>query len=136
MEIRELLEKYQEWMKTSIVDKRIANGEDGYGWLYKALAYSEKLGIKEFQDFFDRAELNQEYKSQYNKEGKERDPYSWLQAEINLIYSFHKCFAMRNHTRVQCYRNDLSQKGVRTKSTINIGLGKFLYKRDQAKEQR
>jgi hypothetical protein len=133
MDIKDLYKDYLKWAKESVVDQRVKNGESGYGWLYKSLGYSDELTLEKFQKFFDRKDKNSEYKSNYKQGGiAGKKSYAWLQNEINMIYSFHKSFAMRNQTRLQLYRNDLSQKGARMSSAVNIGLGKFLHKKDEA----
>lgn len=135
MEIQQLIEKFQKWAKDEIVQKRTSNDEQGYEWIYKSLEYTDELELKKYQEFFDRKSKNEEYGRNYTAESiKNKKPYSWLQNEINMIYSFHKCFAMRNKTRLQCYRDDLAQKGARTRSAINIGLGKFLYRKEQTEQ--
>lgn len=133
MDAEELFKDYLKWCKDTVVDKRVKNGEEGYGWVFKALNFDKDLTLKDFQDFFDRKDKNDEYKTNYDSNdlaGKKS--YAWLQHEINLIYSFHKSFAMRNQTRLQHYRHDLAQKGARVRSSVNIGLGKFLHKKEAA----
>ena len=134
MKIEELIQKYQEHV-TDLVEKRVNNDEKGYTWLYKGLQFAEKLGLEGFRTFFDRKELNQEYKKIFeNEDAKTKKASAWLQQEINLIYSFHKCFALRNRTRLQSYRDDLAQKGARNKASINNAIGKFLGYRNIAKK--
>lgn len=133
MKIEDLINDYLKWTKETIVQKRLDNGEQGYGWVYKDINFQGPISLDQFQTFFDRTDQNSEYKEKYGEEEiQSKKPYSWLQTEINMIYSFHKCFAMRNATRLQYYRNDLSQKGVRNRSAINIGLGKYMHKKEQA----
>jgi len=129
MKAIELFKNFQKWAKGNITDKyRIENKEMGYQWVYKDLGYTDKLGLEQFQKFFDRKKQNETYVERYNNTDlPSRKSYMWQQNEINMIYSFHKCFAMRNMTRLQYYRNDMSQKGARTHSATNIALAKFLY---------
>lgn len=131
MDAKDLIKDFLTWYKDTVVQKRIENGEVGYDWCYKDINFDDELTIEAFQTFFDRQDKNDQYKQFYEQKSLDgKKAYAWLQHEINLIYSFHKCFAMRNHTRLQLYRNDLSQKGARVRSAVNIGLGKFLYKKD------
>jgi|GEM_PF-6748402 len=134
MKIEELIQKYQEHIK-DLVEKRVKNDEKGYTWLYKGLQFAEKLGLEGFRTFFDRKDLNNEYKKRFEqKEPKGKKAHAWFQQEINLIYSFHKCFALRNRTRLQSYRDDLAQKGARNKASINNAIGKFLAYKDFAEK--
>lgn len=128
MKIKDLIKDFLKWFTDDVVKKRVDNKEDGYTWLAKTLKYTDDLELKKFQDFFDRKELNTDYKQKAESTdlaGKKA--YAAIQTEINLIYGFHKSFAIRNQTRLQAYRNDLAMKGKRTLSSVNIGLGKFEY---------
>jgi hypothetical protein len=134
MKIEDLISLYQDHIK-ELVKNRVENNQKGYTWTYKGINYDKELELKEFQDFFDRKELNKEH----NLRAKEtntslKKPSAWIQTEINLIYSFHKCFALRNRTRLQSYRDDLSQKGVRTRASLNNSIGKFLSYRNLAEQ--
>jgi hypothetical protein len=131
MKIEDLIKSYCTWL-TDNVKKRIDNGDVGYSWVYKSLEFpDEEVTREEIQKFFDRAEQNDEYEKRYTEEDlSKKEAFAWIQSEINMIYSFHKCFGMRYTSRLQYYRNDLSQKGVRTQSAINISLGRFLWKRE------
>ena len=137
MKAKELFEKFRKWMKEEVVEKRVQNDEVGYNWVYKALEYDKELKTKDYQQFFDRKELNSEYKSRYEeKSPKSKKQYAWMQNEINIIYSFHKCFAMRNQTRLQYYRHDLSQKGKRTRAALNIALGRLKFLKEQSEDKK
>jgi hypothetical protein len=136
MKARDLFEKFLKWTKEVVTQKRLDNKELGYDWVYKTLEFDKDLKIKEYQEFFDRKELNNKYKTRYEeKSPPDKKPYCWVQQEIDLIYSFHKCFAMRNQTRLQHYRHDLSQKGERTRSTTFASLGKFEFQKERGEEK-
>ena len=129
MRIKELVKKFHTWAKDQLIDThRVKNEEVGYNWVYKDLKYDDDLNIKAYQKFFDRAQLNAEYGKRYKVEDiPAKQQHAHYGAEISMIASFHKCFAMRNQTRLQYYRNDMSQKGARAFSAVNIALGKHLY---------
>ena len=65
---------------------------------------------------------------------KNKKAFAWFQKEINLIYAFHKCFALRNRTRLQSYRDDLAQKGARNKGALYNAIGKFLAYKELAEK--
>jgi hypothetical protein len=135
MKIKELLKKFLSWQSEAVVDNRVANNETGYGWVSKGIGYDKDLNVVGYQEFFDRQDLNDEYAQRYEEQDiRSKKPYVYHQNEINLIYSFHKCFAMRNHSRLQYYKNDLIQKGARTKSAINIGLGKLEQRKEKVEK--
>lgn len=139
MKIEELIKKYLSWFKTdtnSVEQLRLANKEKGREWCYKALGYDKNLTLKDYQTFFNRKEQNDEYVKRHNvKDIPSKKPHAWYQTDINMIYSFHKCFAMRNATRLQYYRNDLSQKGKRTSTAVNQAIGKYQVMRDNAEKE-
>lgn len=135
MKIKDLFKKYLKWYKDDVVAPRVENKEEGYNWVYYQLKYYKDLKVADYQEFFDRKQHNDKYETRYKETSpKAKKPYGWTQTEINLIYSFHKCFAMRNQTRLQAYRNDLSQKGKRTKNTIYASLGKFEHLKEKAED--
>lgn len=135
MKSKELFDNLKKWFEDVVVDYRKENKEEGYDWVYKSLNYKRELKVSEYQQFFDRSEHNSKYDSRYKeKSPASKKAYCWMQTEINLIYSFHKCFAMRNQTRLQAYRNDLSQKGKRTKFSMLASLGKFEYLKESAEK--
>jgi len=134
MRIIDLIKKFHVWAKTHVIDEyRKLNEEIGYYWVYKDIKYDLPLQIHNYQDFFDRTELNEEYARRYNEEDiSKKKQFAYYGAEISMIASFHKCFAIRNQTRLQYYRNDMATKGKRAFSSVNIGVGKHLYLFDQA----
>ena len=137
MEFKDLMKKFLKWLQETITDARTENKEKGYNWVYKDLDYTQDLKLEEYQTFFDRESQNSEYETRYNeKAGSNKKPYAYLQNEINLVYSFHKCFAMRNTTRLQLYRNDLSMKGARIPSLINIGLGHLEHRKEHFEQDK
>ena len=137
MKAKDLFEKFKKWAVDTVVEKRLKNEEEGYDWVYKSLEYKDDLTPKSYQEFFDRKKLNTEFKKRYEETSTgAKKQYGWYQNEINIIYSFHKCFAMRNQTRLQYYQHDLVQKGKRTQAATNIALGKLRFFRDQAEDKK
>lgn len=136
--LKDLVDKYLEWAAdgdNSVVKLRLGNDEKGREWFYKILEYDKNYTTKDYQEFFDRSKLNKEYEERYASEDiPNKKPHSWYQTDINGVYSFHKCFAMRNVSRLQYYRQDLSQKGQRNKAALNNALGKFQYLKDLAEQ--
>lgn len=85
------------------------------------------------RNLFDRKELNASYVLQYNEEDfTKREPYSHIQAEIDAVYSTHKCVVSRYKTRLQFYGDDCAQKHYRIPSALNVTLGKFQEERKRA----
>lgn len=136
MKIEELFKKYLAWFmkeSDSIEQLRLKNDEKGRKWCYKPLEYDKDLTLEEYQTFFDRKKQNDEYAERFKEDDiPAKKAFAFYQTEINLIYSFHKCFAMRNMSRLQYYRNDLSQKGVRVPSAVRNAMGKYKLMRESA----
>jgi hypothetical protein len=129
MIITDLLNSVIDWFK-NVTKLRLENKEVGYSWVYKDIGYNLEPTVENHQKFFDRKDQNDEYLKQYNQiDITVKKPYIQDQVEINAIAGFHKCFAMRYNSRLQYYRNDLSQKGARTQSALIIDLGKMAYNR-------
>jgi hypothetical protein len=134
MKVEDLIKKYHKWTDAN-VKSRLTNAENGREWVYKNLEYTDDLTTKKYQDFFDRNDQNEEYHKRFiNRNVPSKKPHGWYQNEINMIYGFHKCFAMRNATRLQYYRNDLSQKGARNLTAVNHAIGKFLFYKEHAEK--
>lgn len=123
MDIDELLEKYKKWVET-LVEHRVENDEEGYRWVVADFS-PEDLKYTTFFDLFERDDLNEKYTTNYKLPAESKESYAFQQQEINMINSFHKGFAMRHKTRLQYYRNDLSQKDVHTYTAVNNAVGKF-----------
>lgn len=137
MEFKELMEKFCKWLTKTITEARVSNDKVGYNWLFKDLEFEEEPSLEKFQEFFDRKSLNDEYKERYKEDSvKEKKPYVYIQNEINLIYSFHKCFAMRYATRLQVYRNDLAMKGARIPSLINYGIDTLEFRKEHFEQDK
>lgn len=135
MKVEQLIKGILKWFKEDVVDLRVKNEENSRKWAYESLGYTAPLNVKAYQDFFERDDQNKKYRERYETTDiPARLPYAWFQTEINTIYSYHKCFAMRNNTRLQYYRHDLSQKGARVLSTVNQALGKFQQKRNSSEK--
>ncbi|HEY8400051.1 MAG TPA: hypothetical protein VIK89_02245 [Cytophagaceae bacterium] len=131
MTLEQLIQAYLKWSKEDLTQARLQNDELSYKFASNSLGYDLPFDVKSYQQFFDRKNLDDECVARYgNKDIKSKKPSAWLQAEINTIHAFHKCFAMRHASRLQYYKNDLIQKGARNSSTIMQALGKFIYRRD------
>ena len=104
MNIIDLIGNFHKWT-TEVVKNRLETGTVGLrDWVYKSLGFDKTLSTEDYQTFFDRTALNDIYEQIYLEEDlNKKEPGAWHQTEINAIYSFHKCFAMRNFTRLQYY---------------------------------
>ena len=129
--LTDLINEHQRWTGT-VGELRLLNSANGYQWCAKGIGYTNRtLTLADYKRFFDRSDLNDKWLSRYNQESlKARKPYAWLQIEIDQIYSFHKCFAMRHQTRLQYYRHDLSQKLKRTKASVDQAHALLEFKAD------
>lgn len=82
---------------------------------------------------FNRDDLVKKYKDRYNdRDPQSKQPHSYLQVEIGLLYGMHKAFVSRHKTRLQCYRDDSSQKAYHTRRAVTKAWKKFEVSRDEA----
>lgn len=131
----ELFEKLIKWTRDTITQKRLTNGESGYQWSVKDLEYEGDFTLEDLQDFFDREQLNSDYKREYEKdEVADKKAYGFSKTDAALIAGFHRSFAARHKTRLQLYRDDLSMKGKRVPGNIYNTLGKHEAKKQAVEE--
>ena len=132
MSIKELLTSLKSWMEA--VYSSTANME-ARPWC--DLGHKEALNQEKIREHFDREELNKIYETRVKEEDyTKKQPYAFVQAEINLIYGFHKCFVARHKTRLQHYRDDCAQKHYHTRSAIELSEGKFYAARNKAEKKK
>ena len=87
--------------------------------------------------FFDRKDLNEDYKTRYNESSiPNKKQSAFVQLEINLVTGFHKSYAARHRTRLQSYKDDCVQKRYHTASAITMGYEKFLASSEKAEDKR
>lgn len=127
----ELFEKVVKWLKTSTTEKRLTNGENGYQWMVKDLEYDGEYDLESVQQFFERDKQNADFKKEYDKpEVADKKAFGFHQTDANLIAAFHRSFALRNKSRLQCYRDDMSMKGKRVIGSLYNTLGKHEAKKE------
>lgn len=83
---------------------------------------AERLDWRYYRDIlFNRDEANAIYVKNYtSKDLKTKQPGTTLQRDINATYSLHRSFVARHKTRMQTYRDDLSNKGKRIPYSIGM----------------
>lgn len=114
-------DKFREWL-TNIE----ASCTSATSRTWCMFGFDKAITFSELAKFFDRKDLNDQYIKKYvNKDIAKQQAFSHIQLEINAIYGIHKSFASRHKTRLQCYKDDLSQKTFRTKQAINLVDGKM-----------
>lgn len=121
MTIKPLITEFLNWLKTSYTST-----VSGTPRKWCLLGHTKKLNQDEFRKYFDRTSLNEDYVKKYNDNTHTKQPVAFIQAEINLIYGFHKNFTERHKGRLQFYRDDCAMKHYHTWNSVNIGFGKFL----------
>ena len=130
--IKDVVDRIYAWSQ-AICDARL-NG--GYSRKWCLLDYEGSLSDQEaIRAHFDREKLNQAFKKQYeeiHKKGNEvsaitAERYSVYQKEIHLIYGCTKSVIARHKTRLQHYRDDLSNKKVRIPLSLRKGLTQFAH---------
>lgn len=122
MRIYDLVTSFTTWLEDT--HKAVVSGAGTRSWCN--LGFTEALSLEKMRRFFDRSELNKDYEARRKpKAGEAKRPHAYVQAEVHLIYGFHKSFVHRHKTRLQCYKDDCLQKGFNVQSSVNIGYAKF-----------
>jgi hypothetical protein len=133
MEIKTLIDEFNTWTDNTV------NSVVNFGkrsWCLLGFS-GDSIKQADVQEYFERKDLNDEYIDKYTqKDIATKQPYSYVQAEINMIYSFQKSFNERHKTRIQTYRDDCAQKKYFLASAIALGYGKFLADKSRAEKQR
>ena len=103
---------------------------DQRDYIFSYIGFNQPLTQAGINKFFSRDELNKQYQKNYNNLPVKA--YSFIQAEIDMIYSFHKSFTARYKGRLSQYRDDLSQKSVRTVQALDNAMANFEIDRDNS----
>lgn len=99
------------------------------------LGLTEPLTQENIATYFDRQELNDQYVEEYNNIDPEtKKPHSYIQAEIDQIYSFQKSFVSRHKSRLQMYRDDCAQKNYHTWNSVMLGYGRLTGEKETAEK--
>jgi len=82
---------------------------------------AEQLDWRYFRDtLFNRDDANKTYVANYKSlDLKAKKPGTTLQRDINATFSLHRSFVTRHKTRLQVYRDDLSNKGKRLPFSVS-----------------
>lgn len=127
MEAETLITSYLDWLKKVYEAASIMDAERP--WCMLGMPTDENavsLTQEAFLGYFDRTDLNNLYVKEYtNKDSTTRKPHSYIKAEANIIYGFHKGMVARHKTRIQHYRDDCSQKTYRTWNSVVMGFARF-----------
>jgi hypothetical protein len=129
MELKDAMDAYFQWMKKAYTSH--SSGTPPREWC--SMGLEGPITQANIADHFDRTELNEKYEEEYNNGDPEtKKPHSYIQAEIDQIYSFHKSFITRHKSRLQLYRDDCAQKNYHTWNAVMLGYGRFLGEKDAA----
>jgi hypothetical protein len=125
--LKELLNTIKSWYETDIPQSRtIGLDANGRNWFLDSIGWDKTLKLKDLRKATDRKELNSDYVTKF----KETDPkakkgVSAIKLEISQLHSFNKCFVQRYKSRLQYYKDDLSQKSSRT--LYNVGQSMAIF---------
>jgi hypothetical protein len=109
----DLLKGVRDWFQVNIPDSRTKTSTQRQ-WFITAMKWDKTLKLADLRKATDRTQLNTDYTTRFDEEDvKARKGISAIKIEISQLYSYNKCFVQRYKTRLQYYRDDLSQKGAR-----------------------
>ena len=117
-----LINGFVQWFTTTIPTGRLAGDSNPTRiWYTKALGYKLGFDQSSLQTVTDRTALNAEIIARNAiQDVNKKQGIQALKTEIDNMYSFQKCFVARHRTRLQYYRDDLSQKGYRNMYAVNL----------------
>lgn len=122
MELKTVMQGFFDWLK--FLYESAEKGEFERKWC--TLGMTTSLSQESMLKFFERAQLNKDYVARWkDTDPKTQRPYAFIQAEIDAIYSTHKCMVARHKSRLAHYRDDLSAKKHHTWDAMQIAYGKF-----------
>lgn len=112
--LEQLLEKIKVWFEKDIPPRRLQNDKPGRLWYTDSVGWGEDFKLEPLRKATDREGLNSEYVTRFKEEKPNaRKGISALKLEISQLYSFNKCWVQRYKSRMQYYKDDLSQKRYR-----------------------
>ena len=123
----ELMEAIKSWYETDIPQGRVIDLDaHGRNWFLDSISWDKTLKLEDLRKATDRTQLNQEYIERFNEtDPKARKGISADKLEISQLYSFNKSFVQRYKSRLQYYRDDLSQKGARNMYNVSQSMSIF-----------
>jgi len=97
-------------------------------WFAQAVGYKQNLYLVNLQTITDRTTLNKQVADRYLvQDVNSKQGVSALRIEIAQLYSFQKCFVARHKTRLQYYRDDLTQKAFRNMYAVQLSYDNFTH---------
>lgn len=125
--VRQLIEQFQHWALES------GTLRSDRKWCLFGLSFP--INRESLAKLFDKKELVDKYVERYKeKDPAKVKPTSYIQAEINLIYGFHKGMTARHKTRLQIYRDDAAQKVYHCRRAVSSAFERFSSATDAAEK--
>lgn len=133
MELKTIITEVRDWLKNAYTS--VAEGSEVRKWCMLGLEKNPTLDS--INEHFDREELNNKFKEQYNNTDlPSKEAYAYTQTEVHMIAAAHRSFAARHKTRMQVYRDDCQVKNYHITSAITMGYVKHLVAKEKAEEKR
>jgi len=126
LSIDNVIDEFLSWYKDTFTTQSYGDGIRT--WCTFGMA--KPLSQQNIAEFFDRKALNDKYVKVVSTKNKPTEPYAFIQAEIDFLYSLHKSFVTRHKSRLMFYRDDCAQKNYHNWNAINYAFGRFLAERD------
>lgn len=115
------------WFVKAIPVDRLKGDNTGRKWFAETIGYNKDLLLANLQTVTDRSNLNSEVIQRIPvQDVNSKQGIGALKIQISSLYSFQKCFVARHKTRVQYYRDDLSQKAYRNLYAAQLSYDNFV----------
>lgn len=124
--IEKLFKKIKIWFETDIPTRRLTIDTPGRLWYTDSVGWGEDFKMEPLRKATDRQGLNAEYVARFKEDmPKPRKGISALKLEISQLYSFNKGWVQRYKSRMQYYKDDLSQKKYRNMFCVWQSFAQF-----------
>jgi 16S rRNA G1207 methylase RsmC len=124
------------WFVQAIPVDRLNGDNTGRKWFTSTIGYTKDLQQSNLQSVTDRSSINSQIAQRIVvQDVNQKQGIASLKTELAQLYSFQKCFVARHRTRLQYYRDDLSQKGQRNMYAVQLSYDNFAFLQTQQNGQ-
>lgn len=124
------------WFQTDIPPDRLKGDSTGRQWYLQAIGYTENLQFSNLNTITNRNTLNDTIANKIQiQDVNQKQGICADKVELAQLYSFQKSVIAREKTRLQYYRDDMSQKGKRNMYTVKLSYGEFALMQTKLNQQ-
>jgi hypothetical protein len=126
--ITDYLNSLIKWFILGIPVDRLNGDSTGRKWVANQIGYTKDLTLANLRTVTDRSSINDQISQRLQvQNADQKQGIHTLKIQLSTLYSFQKCFVARHKTRLQYYRDDLSQKAYRNMLAVQQSYSAFTY---------